>query len=143
MRADDKIYNLDFLPEDECLSLFARHALDKENFDTHPELGVGREIVQKCRGLPLTVKVLGGLLRGKPYHREGEDTLNRELCNLPEGQSGISAVLKLSYNRVPSHLKGCFGFCAIFPKDYEFDKTKLVLLWMAQGFLQQPSQGMK
>ncbi|GLT95464.1 hypothetical protein SLE2022_131440 [Rubroshorea leprosula] len=144
MRADDKVYNLDLLPEDECLSLFARHALDKDNFDSHPELeGVGREIVEKCKGLPLAVKVLGGLLRGKPYHQEWEDLLNRELCNLPEGQSGISAVLKLSYNRLPPHLKTCFSFCAIFPKDYEFDKNELVLLWMAQGFLQQPSQGMQ
>ncbi|GLT95468.1 hypothetical protein SLE2022_131480 [Rubroshorea leprosula] len=144
MRADDKVYNLDFLPEDECLSLFARHALDKENFDSHRELeGVGREIVERCRGLPLAVKVLGGLLRGKPYRQEWEDLLNRELCNLPEGQSGIYAVLKLSYNRLPPHLKRCFGFCAVFPKDYEFDKNELVLLWMAQGFLHQPSQGMK
>ncbi|GKV47567.1 hypothetical protein SLEP1_g54463 [Rubroshorea leprosula] len=144
MRADDKVYNLDLLPEDECLSLFARHALDKDNFDSHPELeGVGREIVEKCKGLPLAVKVLGGLLRGKPYHQEWEDLLNRDLCNLPEGQSGISAVLKLSYNRLPPHLKACFSFCAIFPKDYEFDKNELVLLWMAQGFLQQPSQGMQ
>ncbi|GLT26570.1 hypothetical protein SLA2020_016260 [Shorea laevis] len=51
--------------------------------------------------------------------------LNRELCNLPGGQNGISAVLKLSYNSLPPHLKGCFGFCAIFPKDYEFDKNEL------------------
>ncbi|GLT95458.1 hypothetical protein SLE2022_131390 [Rubroshorea leprosula] len=144
MRADDKVYNLDFLPEDECLSLFARHALDKENFDSHRELeGVGREIVERCRGLPLAVKVLGGLLRGKPYRQEWEDLLSRELCNLPEGQSGIYAVLKLSYNRLPPHLKRCFGFCAVFPKDYEFDKNELVLLWMAQGFLQQLSQEMK
>ncbi|GKV47561.1 hypothetical protein SLEP1_g54457 [Rubroshorea leprosula] len=118
--------------------------LYKDNFDSHPELeGVGREIVEKCKGLPLAVKVLGGLLRGKPYQQEWEDVLNRELCNLPEGQGGISAVLKLSYNRLPPHLKACFSFCAIFPKDYEFDKNELVLLWMAQGFLQQPSQGMQ
>ncbi|GLT95466.1 hypothetical protein SLE2022_131460 [Rubroshorea leprosula] len=144
MRADDKVYNIDLLPEDECLSLFARHALDKENFDSHPELErVGREIVEKCKGLPLAVKVLGGLLRGKPYHQEWEDLVNRELCNLPKGQSGISAVLKLSYNHLPPHLKRCFGFCAIFPKDYEFDKNELVLLWMAHGFLQQPSEAME
>ncbi|CBI18309.3 unnamed protein product, partial [Vitis vinifera] len=38
-------------------------------------------------------------------------------------------------------LARCFAYCSIFPKDYVFDKEKLVLLWMAEGFLDGSKRG--
>ncbi|GKU88574.1 hypothetical protein SLEP1_g2824 [Rubroshorea leprosula] len=126
------------LSDDDCLSLFATHALGASNFDGHPNLkGIGEEIVKKCKGLPLAAKTLGGLLRGKVNYKEWEDMLRSKIWDILEERGGIVPALKLSYHHLPSHLKRCFAYCAIFSKDYEFDKNELVLLWMAEGLIQQ------
>ncbi|GMI75785.1 hypothetical protein like AT3G14470 [Hibiscus trionum] len=131
-------YHLKELTNDDCLSLFARHALGTSDFEGHPNLKVvGEEIVKKCKGLPLAAKTLGGLLRTKGNCQEWEDVLKSKMWDLPEERSGILPALRLSYHHLPFHLKRCFSYCALFPKDYEFEKDELVLLWMAEGFLQQ------
>ncbi|GLT39635.1 hypothetical protein SLA2020_138170 [Shorea laevis] len=131
-------YHLQALSDDACLSLFARHALGASNFDGHPILkGVGEEIVKKCKGIPMAAKILGGLLRGKENNDEWENMLRRKIWNIREERGGIIPALKLSYHHLPSHLKRCFAYCAIFPKGYEFDKNELVLLLMAEGLIQQ------
>ncbi|CBI35141.3 unnamed protein product, partial [Vitis vinifera] len=117
-----------------CL-LFAQRALVTRNFDTHPHLRVvGEEIVKKCKGLPLAAKALGGMLR-KLNHDAWEDILKSKIWDLPEENNTILPALKLSYHRLPFHLKRCFVYCSIFPKNYHFKVDKLVLLWMGEGFL--------
>ncbi|EOX96600.1 Cc-nbs-lrr resistance protein, putative isoform 1 [Theobroma cacao] len=136
--ANNEAYHLKELSDDACLSLFTWHALRAGNFDGHPNLKVvGEQIVRKCKGLPLAAKTLGGLLRTKVTQEEWEDILMSKIWDLPEERSGILPALRLSYHHLPFYLKQCFAYCAIFPKDYEFDKDELVLLWMAEGFLQQ------
>ncbi|XVF22903.1 hypothetical protein REPUB_Repub12eG0210800 [Reevesia pubescens] len=123
--ANREAYHLKELSNDDCLSLFTWHALRARNFDEHPNLKV-------------VVKTLGGLLRTKVNQNEWEEILMSKIWDLPEERSGIIPALTLSYHHLPCYLKRCFAYCAIFPKDYEFDKNELVLFWMAEGFLQQP-----
>ncbi|CDP17840.1 unnamed protein product [Coffea canephora] len=131
-------YSLEVLTDDESLWLLARHALGRTNFDRYPNLeGIGRSIVRKCKNLPLAVKTLGGLLRDRSTPDEWTDILNSEIWEIKEDQSDILPALRLSYYHLPAHLKPCFAYCSIFPKDYEFDKYELVLLWMAEGFLEE------
>ncbi|GLT64866.1 hypothetical protein SLA2020_373310 [Shorea laevis] len=142
MGASDRIYHLKLLPEDQCLSLLARRALGRENFDAHLKLkDIGVEIVKRCKGLPLAIKTLGGLLRGELNPDKWVKVLKSEMWELPEGRSHILPALRLSYHHLPAHLKKCFVYCAIFPKDHEFCKDDLILLWMAEGFVKQQQNG--
>ncbi|KAL0402603.1 UNVERIFIED_CONTAM: putative disease resistance protein [Sesamum latifolium] len=43
--------------------------------------------------------------------------------------------LSLSYTHLPHHLRPCFLYMGCFPEDYEIHVSKLVQLWMAEGFM--------
>ncbi|KAL3750360.1 hypothetical protein ACJRO7_011371 [Eucalyptus globulus] len=110
-------YTLEVLSQDACVTMFAFHALGVGNFDDHPNLeALGLEIVEKCKGLPLAVKTLAGLLRTKVSFREWESILNNKIWDLPSKSNDILPALKLSYLHLPSNLRRCFAYCAIFPK---------------------------
>jgi hypothetical protein len=133
-------HRLNTLLEDDCWSLFAKHAFYDDNSDArHPELEViGRKIVKKCQGLPLAAKTIGGFLRCKLDVDEWERILKSELWDSPTTiKTNILPALSLSYTYLPSHLKQCFAYCSIFPKDYVLNKYELVSLWMAEGFLKE------
>nr|KAJ0219344.1 hypothetical protein LSAT_V11C300149920 [Lactuca sativa] len=129
-------YHLPILSEESALSLFCQHALGEKNFDSHPLLKPhGEGIVRKCNGLPLALKALGRLFRTKIDEEDWKEVLNSEIWSLEKGD-GIVPALKLSYHDLSPCLKQLFAYCSLFPKDFEFDKEKLILLWMAEGFLQ-------
>ncbi|XP_022896600.1 putative disease resistance RPP13-like protein 1 [Olea europaea var. sylvestris] len=129
-------YSMKMLTDGDCLDLLAHHA-KRGSIDADPDLReIGKGLVKKCKGLPLAAKALGGLLRSKGSKEEWADVLKSKIWDLPE-ENNILPVLRLSYHHLPSHLKHLFAYCSIFPKDYEFDKNELVLLWMGEGFLHQ------
>ncbi|XP_060669493.1 putative disease resistance protein RGA1 [Ziziphus jujuba] len=57
------IYYLEHLRDEDCWQLFAKHAFDNEDLNAYPDLvTIGRRVSEKCKGLPLAVKTLGGVL---------------------------------------------------------------------------------
>ncbi|KAJ0499682.1 putative P-loop containing nucleoside triphosphate hydrolase, leucine-rich repeat domain superfamily [Helianthus annuus] len=126
---------LESLSHDDALSLLARHALDVDNFDSHETLKpLGEGIVEKCGCLPLAIKAIGRLLRTKTDGEEWDDVLNSEIWDL-ETANEIVLALRLSYHDLSADLKRLFAYCSLFPKDFLFEKEELVLLWVAEGYL--------
>ncbi|RVW67003.1 putative disease resistance RPP13-like protein 1 [Vitis vinifera] len=134
MQAVHPHYLLGELSAEDCWSLFKKLAFENGDSTAFPQLeSIGRKIVAKCQGLPLAVKALGSLLYSKVEKGEWEEILESEIWGWQNLE--ILPSLILSYHDLPLHLKRCFAYCSIFPKDHEFDKEKLILLWMAEGFL--------
>ncbi|XVF39703.1 hypothetical protein PTKIN_Ptkin01aG0054300 [Pterospermum kingtungense] len=130
-------YRLEPLSKDDCWTLFKQQVFANGEEDAFPNLlSIGQQIIDKCQGVPLAAKVLGGLLRSKSKEDEWLRVRESELWNLDAGENRILSVLRLSFNHLPSHLKRCFAYCAIFPRNYHFNKEKLIQQWIAGGLVQ-------
>ncbi|XP_051115765.1 putative late blight resistance protein homolog R1B-16 [Andrographis paniculata] len=100
-------------------------------------LDVGKKIARNCRGLPLAIVVVGGLLA------KGDQTIEHWAHVAEQSTSAAyiddsehcSKILSLSYNHLPVHLKPCFLYMGVFPEDYEIRVSKLINVWIAEGFM--------
>ncbi|XP_048331193.2 putative disease resistance protein RGA3 [Ziziphus jujuba] len=132
-----QVYHLKVLDQDKSWSLFEKQAfgqrLDIEKSDF---VALGKEIVEKCKGLPLAIKSIGSILYFKTSKADWLFFKDNELAKaIRQEDNIIIPTLKLSYNHLPSYLKHCFAYCSLFPKDHEFEVQMLIKLWMAQGFI--------
>ncbi|KAJ4725390.1 Disease resistance protein [Melia azedarach] len=87
-------YDLKLLSDDGCWSVFLKHAFGSRDIGAHRNLkSIHLKVVEKCKGLPLAARTLGGLLRSKRIH-EWEHILDSKIWNLSD-ESEILPVLKL------------------------------------------------
>ncbi|XP_031273955.1 putative disease resistance protein RGA3 [Pistacia vera] len=121
------------LSKNESWSLFRQIAFSGDADEKLED--IGRKIVAKCKGLPLSIKTLGSLLRFKTNSGEWQSVLHSEMWEIEEVERRIFPPLLVSYYDLPSTLKKCFSYCAIFPKNHEIEKDELIKLWMAQSYL--------
>ncbi|AET01322.1 NB-ARC domain disease resistance protein [Medicago truncatula] len=97
---------------------------------------IGMEIAEKCRGVPLAIRTLGGLLQSKSKESEWNNVLQGDLWRLCEDENSIMPVLKLSYRNLSPQHRQCFAYCSVYPKDWEIEKDEWIQLCMAQGYLE-------
>ena len=130
------IYNLNVLSTRDCLSLFVELAFKEQEEKKNPNLlKIGEEIVRKCKGVPLAVSTLANMLYSKADEGEWKRVRDSDIWHLKQGDDHILPILQLSYNQLPFHLKQCFVYCSLFPKDYVFKSVELIQIWMAHGIL--------
>lgn len=133
---------LDVLSDDDCWSVFLTCLFERsETISSYPYLkSIRKNVTEKCKGLPLAAKALGGLLRSE-HIDDWLKILKSNLWDTLETEANeIPTALKLSYHYLPSDLKRCFSYCAIFPKSYVFEIEKIVHMWIAEGFVPQSTR---
>ncbi|XP_006661077.2 putative disease resistance protein RGA3 [Oryza brachyantha] len=123
--------------------LWKKAGVDRKK-DVDMLMKIGKEIVQKCDGLPLAIKLIGSLLARKDKNpRQWSDVLRRRLWNMKELPGELKeawGALYLSYDDLPPHLKQCFLSLSLFPADYDLAIWDLRALWVAEGFLHPKGQ---
>ncbi|PWA98907.1 disease resistance protein (TIR-NBS-LRR class) [Artemisia annua] len=106
------IHEVNLLEDEEAYCLFKKYASHK---DFPPDEMLSRQVVRYAAGLPLTIKVLGGVFCGK---EKGvwKDALDR-LKKIPEKE--IQEKLELSYKDLDKDLKEIFLDVACLLKGWE------------------------
>ncbi|KAK3440927.1 hypothetical protein EUGRSUZ_B01184 [Eucalyptus grandis] len=119
-------YSLRGLSDGMSFDLLMQMACCKEEELQDPNMRViGEDIVRKCSGVPLVIRTVGSLLFFKQTKSEWLHFKDYELPEVSQREDCIKSVLKLSYDHLPSHLKQCFAYCSLFPKDYVLKKQTL------------------
>ncbi|KAJ3686781.1 hypothetical protein LUZ61_015945 [Rhynchospora tenuis] len=122
-------YMPNLLNDEESCDLLLRKALQNQEVNEVEcpieLLELAKELSKKCKGLPLALIVLGGILSTRDqthhdwkkvldtmdWHQEGKDCMN---------------VLTMSYEDMPYYLKPCFIYLSSFPEDYEISARILM-----------------
>ncbi|CAB4262992.1 unnamed protein product [Prunus armeniaca] len=134
-------YDLKNLSTEDCWSILKHRAFPNGSTPIAPDLErIGKVIAEKCAGIPLVAKVLGGMMHSKNSTDEWLSIQESKIWELPQGEDRIISALKLSFDALKSpSLKQCFAYCSIFMKDVEIERDDLIQLWMAQGLLHSSS----
>ncbi|TKW02736.1 hypothetical protein SEVIR_8G259500v4 [Setaria viridis] len=98
---------------------------------------VGMKIVRKCDGLPLAVKVMGGLLSTRSRsEREWEAVLDHHAWSVVGLPKELDSRIYLSYEDLSSQQKQCFLYCSLFPKGTHILWRHVIPMWISEGFIQ-------
>ncbi|KAL2322758.1 hypothetical protein Fmac_027137 [Flemingia macrophylla] len=128
------------LDEKECFRLFCNKAF-KYGFggDCQEELkDISLEIVRKCKGLPLAIVAVGGLLSQKEKNAPEWRLLSQNVSLELERNSdlnSITKILSLSYDDLPNNLRSRLLYFGIYPEDYEVKSSRLIKQWVGEGFV--------
>ena len=136
------VHRIEPLSEAMSLDLFCRTTFGHDpNKCCPPELEhLSLQIVRMCEGLPFAIEFIAGLLSKKKHvsqeWRKLLENFNLDF-ELYGPLAGLLKILALSFLDLPPHLKPCFLYYSIFPKESLIPNDKLFKLWIAEGFVQE------
>ncbi|XP_059461139.1 disease resistance protein RPP13-like isoform X2 [Corylus avellana] len=124
-------YILPFLNSDESCELFHKKVF--QGGECRPELKpLARQLAESCRGLPLSIVVLAGILKHEQQELLTWSKFIQVNCHLTECRD----ILALSYTHLPRPLKPCFLYLGAYLEDSEIPVRQLINLWIAESFIE-------
>ncbi|KAJ4765952.1 Nbs-lrr resistance protein [Rhynchospora pubera] len=131
-------YKLPLLNDDEILEIFLKNVDPKKQhcLDTSPLHSIAKEFAAYCKGLPLAVVVLSGLVATRPYNFHEWRKLSKTISWNVDGRACIDIIAKSSYENLPLAEKLCFLYLAAFPGGNAIEVKSLCRLWVSEDLIQ-------
>ncbi|KAI3453196.1 hypothetical protein Pfo_009859 [Paulownia fortunei] len=135
VNSDSPPHHMRFLSVDEGWELLKLKVFSKQGCP--PELeDTGKQIAEKCQGLPLAIVVVAGHLSKMSKKRDFWLSVADNVGSLvARNQEQFLNIIAMSYNHLPHHLKACFLYMGAFPENVDIPVWRLTALWIAEGFL--------
>ncbi|GAU16412.1 hypothetical protein TSUD_117610 [Trifolium subterraneum] len=134
------VHKLQLLPPNKAWELFCKKVFRFELGGHCPSdlEAESKEIVQKCKQLPLAIVAIAGLLSTKSQTRIEWKKMSQNL-SLELGRNAhltsLTKILLLSYDGLPYYLKPCILYFGLYPEDYFINHRRLTRQWIAEGFV--------
>ncbi|KAL5077398.1 hypothetical protein RYX36_016382 [Vicia faba] len=132
-----EVHELQPLTDEQSFELFNKKAFQFDFDGCCPKelIDISFEITRKCKGLPLAIVAIGGLLSTKKKDaiewKRFSENMTLEL------NTGIKQILSFSYNDLPFYLRSCLLYFGMYPEDYKVNTKRLIRQWIAEGFVKE------
>ncbi|XP_011072173.1 putative late blight resistance protein homolog R1A-10 [Sesamum indicum] len=135
-------YLMDFLNEEKSWNLLCEKVFGQNDCPYSELEKVGKDIAKGCKGLPIAIVVISGLLARTDMKQERWEHIARNVASFASSKDNRHCleILSLSYNNLPIHLKPCFLYMSAFPEDSKIKVSRLIKLWVANGY-SKPERG--
>ncbi|TYG71713.1 hypothetical protein ES288_D05G420100v1 [Gossypium darwinii] len=96
-------------------------------------------LVKECEGLPLTIVVVAGTMKGEDnplIWKNALGQLKERIGKVAGVEAEVIERLKFSFDHLKDEkVKYCFLHCALYPEDFEIWKDELIECWIDEGFI--------
>ncbi|KAM0896116.1 hypothetical protein ACQ4PT_023382 [Festuca glaucescens] len=134
----ENLHRVDLMSADVGWEMLWKSMHVNEEKDVEKLQDMGYDIVRKCGGLPLAIKVTASVLSTKEKtENEWRKFIDRSAWSVGNLPTELRGALYLSYDDLPSHLKQCFLYLALYPEDRYIGRDDLIRLWVAEGFIEE------
>ncbi|XP_052136681.1 disease resistance protein RGA5-like [Oryza glaberrima] len=135
---NDVIYEIRPLSMHDSRRLFNTRIYGSEDSCPPDLVEVSDNILKKCAGVPLAIITIASLLATKGHTKEQWLKVGDSVGISFAGSTTLENMrhtLYLSYSDLPYHLRSCFLYLSVFPEDHVITRDRLVMRWIAEGFI--------
>ncbi|KAI7727931.1 hypothetical protein M8C21_026222 [Ambrosia artemisiifolia] len=124
-------YEMDLLAEEDAVSLFCHTAFGRSSIPPGWDEDLIKQIVEKCKRLPLALKVIGASLRDQPekYWSGAKKRLSRAQPINDSHETELLNRMRLSIDYLSEKVKSCFLDLGSFPEDKKIPLDVLINVW--------------
>nr|XP_027097896.1 putative late blight resistance protein homolog R1B-14 [Coffea arabica]XP_027097897.1 putative late blight resistance protein homolog R1B-14 [Coffea arabica]XP_027097898.1 putative late blight resistance protein homolog R1B-14 [Coffea arabica]XP_027097899.1 putative late blight resistance protein homolog R1B-14 [Coffea arabica] len=134
IKLDSEPHHLRPLTDNESCELLQKKLFSKE--DCPPILSnVLLDAAKYCKGLPLTVVLVAGILATTEQDCWEEVVIHLTSSIFVDNEYCMKTI-ELSFNNLPDYLKPCLLYFGAFQEDQEIPIRRLLWIWISEGFVQ-------